>query len=89
MTFMLINLAHATATQQWDAFVCNAHASALNLQQSFSVAEHANANLMVPRGNIITTASDTSYVAQDLLASYYSVHLRWIRQQQLRRAYGT
>jgi len=63
---MMVNPVQAFATHQWDVFVCNAHVDALSLQQSFTVAEHATANLMAPRRNIITTAGDPSSGAQDL-----------------------
>jgi hypothetical protein len=69
----MINPAQAVATQQWAAFVCNAHADALTLHQSFTFAEHTTAiNLMAPRGNIITTAEDPSSVAQDLTPTIHA-----------------
>jgi len=66
LAMMFINLVQASATQQWVAFVRNAHVDALNLQQTFTIAEHSTTNLMVLRGNIVSTACDPSSVAQDL-----------------------
>jgi len=66
VVMMMINPVHVAATQHWDAFVCNAHADALTLKHSFTVAEHTTANVMAPRGTIITTAGDPSAIAQDL-----------------------
>jgi hypothetical protein len=60
---MLVNPVQASATQQWATFVCDAHAVALGLQLSFTIADRATANLMAPRENVISTAGNPSSVA--------------------------
>ncbi len=54
-------------SQPWTNFVCTAHSEACVLEQSVTVAEHSTANLIAPRGNIITSVGDPSSIAQDLL----------------------
>jgi len=68
----MVNPMQAFATKQWVAFVCNAHDDALNLHQTFTVDEHANANLMAPRGNIIVAIDVPLLVAQDLLPTIHT-----------------
>jgi hypothetical protein len=50
----------------WVAFVTAAHTTALDLQLSFTDIEQNSANLIAPRGSIISSAGDPSSVSQDL-----------------------
>ena len=48
---MLVDPLAANKNQPWARFVCVAHVKALSLELSFTVDEHAIANLIAPRGN--------------------------------------
>ena len=46
--------------------MCQAYEEIAQLQQSFTPAEHHNANILAPRGNIIYSARDPSSTVEDL-----------------------
>jgi hypothetical protein len=63
----LANPPEVTNTAPCASFVNAAHNAALTLRQSFTYGEHHSANLIAPRGSIITSAGDpSSSVSHDL-----------------------
>jgi hypothetical protein len=62
---MVANPVKASETQQWATFVCDAHAEAFGMKHSFTVTKRATTNQVAPRGNIISTFGDPSYVVQN------------------------
>ena len=63
---MLVNPAAHCHSQPWANFVYNAHQEDRQHHQSFDASKHAAANLIAPRGNIITLVGDLGSIAQDL-----------------------
>ena len=87
VTSILANPVQASEAHQLVAFVCDAHHGAMYLQQSFTVDERTKANLVAPRGNIITTVGDPSSVAQYLPPTIHmDVTPPWHLQRRPRRA---
>jgi hypothetical protein len=63
---MLADPAAASSSQQWASYVSHAHSKALSLHHSFTTQEQAIANLIAPRGNIISAVKNPAFVSQDL-----------------------
>jgi hypothetical protein len=67
-SMLVINPVAFRDTRAWANFALSAHVEkAQRLGQCFTVEERSTANLIARRGNIVLSASDLSYVAQDLL----------------------
>jgi hypothetical protein len=59
----LANPSEEANAAPWALFVNVAHTSAMTLQQSFTDGEQHSANLIAPRGSIITSAGDPSTIS--------------------------